>query len=224
MNNNNSGRNVLGTILAVIGLIIVVALLIYGHTVGRSTASQASIDMNHAKVARKAYIHKRHRVTTELFGGALDSSDPIIRSIAVNKYTNNMIFNPFYRFFTIYYDWNDHQDYVSRPQRLKGVASNAVLSNKYYFDNDLDNSHQSVIDNEELNSQYHNMNLYILRNNGQNMTILADVQYVAWYSGNTNSNKPIGEKWFAMNFNVRNKEITSIKTLYTKPNVQDQNS
>lgn len=204
-----------------LAIIAVLCFFVHGHKMEGTTAEQVNRDADKVHIARQAYANKKTRVKHELFNNATQSPDPIIRTIAVNGSDNDAIHAPFLKFFNVYYNWNSNAQYSARVGKLKNVATFQVLHNKKYFDSGLDSSGGKFIDNDQLNDEFNNLQLYVIGHKGSNIDVLADVQYNSWHSDT--DNQGTGEKWFEMNYNLQQKKITSMNTLYTDTNVKNDN-
>lgn len=204
-------------IIIYILLILAVIFLIHGHIAEKSASNQNDLMIADENTAKEQYSRKVSRVRKQFFNNALTSKDPILRSIALNSYEQNAVNAPFNRFFNVYYNYANHSQYINRAKKLRGIATATVLKARdnlnhhyKYFDNDKDKNGNSIIDNEEQHSKFDNVKLYIDGKSGSTLTVIADVQYTSWYSGQIHN---MGEKWYCMNYNMSSKKITGIESL-----------
>lgn len=218
---SNKSKFYTKTGVIILAVIAVFGIYFHNRHMENDSAEQVDKEASQVHVARQAYDKKKTKVKHELFGNATQSKDPIIRTIAVNGSDSDAIHAPFLKFFNVYYNWNSNAQYSARARKLKSIATFQVLHNKKYFDSGLDSTGGKFIDNEQLNDEFNNLQTYVINHSGSNVDVLADVQYNSWHSDT--DNQGTGEKWFEMNYNLQQKKITSMKTLYTDTSVKNDN-
>lgn len=185
-----------------------------------TTAYQASQGRNVlASQVYDKHVRSTERQALKKYG----HKDPAIKTLQNNQRNNDMIQKPFNKFFNVFCNWDNHQSYIHRANKLTNIAGPQVLGNKKFFDADKDNSGQSIIENEAVASQFDNVNLYIENQKGAILTVVADVQYDSWHTDNANSenNHGTGATCYKMTYDTFAHKITSMTKLYNIPNINE---
>lgn len=181
-----------------------------------TAAKEAKISQNKADKAKADYMAKDQKVNNQAMRNALDSNDPILKSVATQNMNYTRVTNISNDFFKTYYAFSDTKSYLARKDKLSNLITPELANNKAIFDDGKDSTGGDYIKALGLQSELVKTSAYMTQSKDNRAQALVKVVNRAWHKGQK-ENSALATHYYDLTLDTKSNKITSLKqVLYQK--------
>lgn len=207
----------IGVLLASIGGIFLVAKQRLALT---KEVAKSSLQI---KQEKSKYKEKYKKVNEQAFKEAYKSSNPALKTVAVQNLSYSKVTQAANSFFKIYYTYSNSKTYMQRADKLGNLITPELKKDKKLFGEVKDATGGNYIDSSGLHSEFESCEAYFTQNSGSNVEALVKVVNSGWYEDGNKSSDGIGHatNYYALSYNLNTNKISSLKLVFTEGSDSD---
>lgn len=183
-------------------------------TTYKQSAVEAKLAQDKADKAKAAYMAKDEKVNKDAMTKALDSNDPILKSVATQNFNYARVKSVSTEFFKTYYTFANTSDYLARKDKLSGLITPDLANNKSIFDDGKDSTGNDYIKTLGVQSEFVKASAFMTMRDGGKAQALVRVENRAWYKGQQQQSG-IATHYYNLTLDAKNNKITNLKLMLT---------